>query len=229
MPFIEHPPLRKVIDTGIVGDIESHLPKNHPYKDELVRKYMQEFTTIRGLGVSTRVHEGTHGVNSIIRNGLASEHGKCNAFYLLKNQAFWHPEPNKKLSQIAAAIPHELRGTGYQLYMISQQRWWNDRPLYIVDELIAYTNGTKACVAYNLDETTTTFSCSLLIEFIGYFAILVQEIRDDELRAFMHTRYEDCLNVVSSIFHAGYNVNDLYTQLSVAEQYFDDPIDYIMI
>jgi hypothetical protein len=43
-------------------------------------------------------------------------------------------------------IPSSLRGSRYQLYCIDQQKYFEDHPLYLFDEWVAYTNGAFAGV-----------------------------------------------------------------------------------
>ena len=50
--------------------------------------------------------------------------------------------PAVTLGEIASAVPLRLRGTRYQLYLVSQQHDWGGDPLYVWDEWVAYDNGT---------------------------------------------------------------------------------------
>jgi hypothetical protein len=46
-----------------------------------------------------------------------------------------------KLRQISATIPTNLKGSRYQTYFVSQLSGWDDFPLYVFDEWVAYNNG----------------------------------------------------------------------------------------
>ncbi len=127
------PRLREVSDPQmgvILGDIESHLPKGHQYSD---RNKM------------TWAHEGTHGINAEIRLKVyGSNMDNFNAFYLLQDRSIVLKEPSVTISDVAKEVPSELRGPSWGLYMVDQALIWNDRPLYLMDEWVSYTNGAEA-------------------------------------------------------------------------------------
>jgi hypothetical protein len=119
------PPIRDVGNLGpIVTDVESHLYAGHPYRD---------------ADRITWVHEGSHGVSSLLRNKWG-----CPAFYVLQNRAVLMPEPRTTLSAVAGRVPQSLRGEVYNLYLIQMQQWWNNQPSFVFDEWVAYTNGAEA-------------------------------------------------------------------------------------
>lgn len=126
------PRVREVSDPDIgvvLGDIESHLPSRHGYSD---RNKM------------TWAHEGTHGVNANIRNSLSNAKEVFNALYVLQDRAVVLKEPNVTIDAVARDIPKGLRGPSYGLYMVDQAVVWQDRPLYVMDEWVSYTNGAEA-------------------------------------------------------------------------------------
>lgn len=88
----------------------------------------------------TDVHENTHQLHSELRNKYGN---KYNAMYKGNGQAFILLEPKTTLSAIAAIIPKPLQGMSYRLYLIQQQQWWNNQPLYLGDELCAYLAGSR--------------------------------------------------------------------------------------
>jgi hypothetical protein len=114
-------------------DIHRHLPSqygNRYYSDDRI----------------THAHETTHGINSHISNHLNQGDRPGYGFYVGKNRAVLLTGPRLKLSQVAAIVPESLRGSRYQLYCIEQQRYFEDHPLYLFDEWVAYTNGAHAGV-----------------------------------------------------------------------------------
>ena len=152
--WVEYPPVRQVTNReGKLNDLESHLPKGHPYGDN---------------DRVTNAHEDTHGINSYIRMKYANQ-GKINAFYCFDNKAVVLPEPNTTLSEIAKVVPRSMRGLMYKNYVINMQSkkvammkpdpklgvcktlcskmlrggGWNNEPLYLIDEFSAYTNGSE--------------------------------------------------------------------------------------
>lgn len=120
--WIDVPSIRDVpSQSACVRDVESRLPYNNPYYDS---------------DPITWVHEGTHGINSLLRQ----KHGKP-CFYLLGGKALTCDEPVGSLIHVAYNTPNCLRGEIYQLYLIHAQKWWNKQPTYLMDELSAYLNG----------------------------------------------------------------------------------------
>jgi hypothetical protein len=111
-------------ESTMVVDIESRLPHKHPCRDE---------------DLVTWVHEGTHYLNSRV----GEEHGRP-GFYLTEGRAVLLEQPDLTLKQIADYIPEHDRRTIYDTYLVKQRQWWDDRPLYLLDEWVAYGNGT-AC------------------------------------------------------------------------------------
>jgi hypothetical protein len=94
----------------------------------------------------THAHETTHGINSHISNFLHRGRRRAYGFYVGNNRAVLLTGPRIKLSQVAALIPQSLRGSRYRLYCIDQQKYFEDQPLYLFDEWVAYTNGAHAGV-----------------------------------------------------------------------------------
>lgn len=95
-------------------------------------------------------HELCHFASSDIRNKLFNlGYRKHNTFYVLNNVAFLVQEPNFKLQDLAKNIPVRYRGQVYNLYLVRQQRDWNDQPSYILDEHTAYTTGTMCAMEVN--------------------------------------------------------------------------------
>lgn len=128
-------PLRQE-GSGILGDIKGQLWAGHPYAD---------------TDPITYAHEGTHGINGRIR-----EQWKQPGFYCLRGKVALTEEPACTLRDVAQAVPAGDRGRGYAkleaapieeprygLYLVGQQRWWNNEPSYILDELSAYINGVE--------------------------------------------------------------------------------------
>jgi hypothetical protein len=140
--WVDYPPMRQVSNNTVLSDIESHLPKNNIY-------------TARDT--INQVHEGTHGINSILRQKYRSP-----AFYCLNNKAFvFSGELDGTISSVAARIPIALRGEVYDLYLVKQQKDWNNRPSYLFDELTAYINGSVAWEQLGKKERSETIKYAL--------------------------------------------------------------------
>ena len=118
-------PLREVTEyCDTVNDVQSQLEAGHGYNCD--------------NPIST-VHECTHGINSRLR-GIYKQ--PC--FYVLGNKMFTFPEPKGTLKQVADSIPKRLRGSLYQFYLVDAQKYWNNQPSYVLDELSAYINALQA-------------------------------------------------------------------------------------
>jgi len=125
--FTDWPAVRSVSGLGVwLSDIESRMPAGHIYRD---------------ADAVTWAHETTHGINSRIRQAHASR-GRVNGVYVLQGQAVVFQEPPIRLSDVAATVPAALRGETFQLYLVQQRQYWENEPLYVLDEWAAYTNGS---------------------------------------------------------------------------------------
>lgn len=168
--IFEHLPLREQ-GPGVLGDVESHLPPGHPYKDA------DRITT---------VHESTHGICSQIRKKYDTP-----GFYLLKNRAILLPEPNLLLEQIT--IPLVLRGDGYDLYLVKARRWWNKQPSYVWEEYVAYTNGSEAREELGIGIRWETVQYA--IEFLIYSSYIPYLTGDTSCREFLRWQNERALGL----------------------------------
>ena len=90
-------------------------------------------------------HETTHGINSYIRNSMNHLGRKANGFYILNGKAVVIAEPTMMKHDVAPFVPHSLQGSRYSMYITGMPDW-DDTPLYVWDEWVAYTNGGAAGV-----------------------------------------------------------------------------------
>ncbi len=114
-------------------DIVQHLPASYGstyYDSDLV----------------TYGHETTHGIHAHLRNNFNSTGKRANAFYVLNDRAALVEEPGIRKSDINGFVPQSLRESRYSTYLAGASDW-DDTPLYIWDEWVAYTNGTKVGLA----------------------------------------------------------------------------------
>jgi hypothetical protein len=155
--FLNYPPVHQVEQgKSVYVDAVNHCQNYQTY-------------LVGGSKVSS-VHECTHGINSQIRNAGPSG---CNGFYFLMDRAFRVQEPEIRKSACIPFIPSSLRFSRYSLYVEGQSEWEN-QPLYIFDEWVAYQNGA-ACVIdlgkdYNEGSTDYIFGP---VEFIAYGTAVV--------------------------------------------------------
>jgi hypothetical protein len=112
----------------------------------------------------TWCHETTHGVHAALRD----KH-RLPAFYPGKGQFALVEPPAITLADVAAAVPKQLRGARYQLYLVKQRRDWNRDPLYVWDEWVAYNNGTTTAIEEGgRSGKGTTDDAVACLEFSGY-------------------------------------------------------------
>lgn len=117
--FIKVPYLGYATEFTIYGDVISH--STQPFNS---------------LDRQTKVHETVHDINNFIRN--TTQNSKDNGFYCLKGRGIIFLEPNIKKSQVKEFIPRSVRSNKFDLYIEGSPEWEN-QPLYIIDEWVAYT------------------------------------------------------------------------------------------
>lgn len=159
-------PQRQVNDASLgklLSDIESHMPAGHQYRD---------------AELGTWAHETTHGINSQYRVKFGAG---VNAFYCLHNRGCVLREPKFNRKLVNQFVPSESRGGVWGLYMVGQSEW-DEHPLYILDEWVAYING--AAVLQELygsarttrDGTLIGHDVKTAVEFAGYAAALLRAV-----------------------------------------------------
>lgn len=126
--WVTIPSYRQSNISGALGDIFDHTPPKLDIEPSLYHDDIDKITS---------AHETTHLIHARLKIAR-----KKDTFYLLKNRAFSTTSPKITLKQVADSVPEDKRGKVYGLYLVEQQKYWNDRPLYIIDELVAYINGT---------------------------------------------------------------------------------------
>lgn len=132
-------PIRNPINNSIIEDIESH---TLPYYNILGKIVIYR----NPHDIVNSVHEQTHRINSDIRNKYKVACG----FYLFKNKGFIIKEhPKFTLERIANQVSLENRGIAFEQYLVKQRQYWNNDPLYILDECVAYLNGTYVGIETN--------------------------------------------------------------------------------
>jgi len=220
--FINWPKVRSVDSSlgKVLGDIESHMPAGHIYKDN---------------DKITWGHETTHGINSNIRNRnqkwivkhklrffffrgepyLVKVAERVNGFYCLEDRAVVIVEPPTTIRAAAAKVPQSLRGEVYNLYMVQQAGSWNDTPLYIFDEWVAYTNGSE--VRKDLRIQSRAETVTYMMEFNVYAMSLAMVVKekggydDTQLKAFLMWNIERSVRIYNNESEATAYLNKLRT------------------
>lgn len=119
----------------------------------------------------TTAHEGLHGVNSDYRQALP---GKA-CFYLLHDDVAVLAKTSRvTLAQVAALIrPRAEDQYDYNVYLVNERRWWNNEPLYILDEFSAYLTGAQERL---MDGTYSNNDRRQLEEFSYFSDALVKAV-----------------------------------------------------
>lgn len=174
--YVDVPPVKSSPHAGLLGDVDSRVPRGYPsYYD---------------ADPVTFAHESTHGVNARLRN----EHRAACGLYLLGGRGFVCPSPPVSLADVAAAVPVAHRGRAYRLYCVDAQAWWNDSPLYVLDECTAYVAGSLAGLELGL-EARTLYSLDRAAETWGYSRVAAELARE---RGYPHA---DALDAVLAEIH----------------------------
>ncbi len=183
--WTHYAPVRSVRDLGpVLTDVESHLPQGHPYANP--------------GDIVNWVHEGTHGVNSDLRQAYHRA-----GFYVLNDKAVLIDNPALTLTAVAREIPTSLRGFCYNLYFVQQLRDWNDTPNYPFDEWTAYANGAEARLRRNIPDRNDTVRFAL--EFVPYSIAVAKAMRtaglpdDPQVTAFIRWQTERCIRLGKEI------------------------------
>ncbi len=123
--FVSVPKFRSSEQNSIYGDVLGH-SKARPHGDS--------------GGRATNAHETSHSIHAYLRNMYTRQYGKrVNGFYCLKGRGVVIEEPNIRKSQVNKFVPKNLRSYRYNLYLGGMA--WDDTPLYIYDEWVAYVLG----------------------------------------------------------------------------------------
>lgn len=125
--FVEYKPVKSSPQRyPTLTDVEAHIDPKHGqyYRDN-------DFVTW--------AHETTHGINSDIRMRFGK--GKrIQGLYCLNDLAMIIEEPGMRLSHVAQHVPNSLRFNLFNSYLLNRE--WDDTPTYVLDEWVAYTNGS---------------------------------------------------------------------------------------
>lgn len=148
---------------SVLSDIRSHVNDGGYYNDS---------------DLITAAHETTHGINSNVRNQLYDGRS-INAFYCLDGRACVLFEPKTRIEVVAKNVPPSLRGSVYKLYLVEQAAsGWGDRPLYLLDEWVSYTNGSAT--RKDLKIVSRAETVRYMFEFNVYVLTLLMVLNEKE-------------------------------------------------
>lgn len=129
--FVDVPIFGEIIkEQSVYADVINH-SKTNPHSGE---------------SRATNAHETAHGIHNILRNQHSiSLKKKVNGFYALQGRGVIIEEPKIRISFVNHFVPEVLRSYRWKLYF-EDQKDWDDRPLYILDEWSSYIIGAKVSV-----------------------------------------------------------------------------------
>ncbi len=155
--WVQLKPLRQAPDKSVYQDIDSYILPSYNVGGMTVN--------YRDSDLITSSHECTHRINSEIRQNFKADCG----IYLLRNKGFViKKHPKITLKEIAEKIKKEERGPRYPLYMVEQRKYWNNEPLYILDEVSAYMHGASTGIEKgNKHRATESFASCIEMYYYG--------------------------------------------------------------
>lgn len=183
-PIVVPPQPEKILPGSKVEWFEFKTRKN--LKDEKWGNYLTDIenhldaskgTHYRDKDFNTWAHETTHGIHGWMNNKLQDKRTHYH-LYVGYDKAVKIKQPNFKISDVAKMVPSSLQKNRYQLYLIKQQSGWNNEPIYLWDEWVAYCNGIEASIEmvnkklFNPPKDSRTDSGWSVIEF-GVYATYV--------------------------------------------------------
>lgn len=166
LQWTKWPQKRKVVNQrfgSVLSDIESHMKPGHHFA----------FPSM----LMTWAHETTHGINGEIRTHYYSNKPVKAGFYCLDDKCVLIEEPKTKMSRFASKIPSALRGPSYDLYLRQQLRYHENSPLYVLDEWVAYTNGTMCGQELKVDNWY--YELLQANNFIVYSLYMAKQVEED--------------------------------------------------
>lgn len=135
----------------------------HHLSDIISQLPPEQVATYRSSDLVHYAHEATHGVNARLRNQFG---GRC--FYIMEGKYVTFRPPVLTKSQVALYVPSEYRSV-YEFNVYFKDQYWQDDPFHLLDEWIAYTNGSLVSLELGLRGDTV----GKMILFNGYATSLL--------------------------------------------------------
>ena len=182
--WVTYEPLKNSPEYGpVVTDIERHLPAKHGFRDS---------------DKITWTHEGTHGIAGQLRSKYRQP-----GFYLLEDRAFTLKQPKTTIAAVARKVPQSFRNIAYKNYCVDARPWWNTEPSYLIDEAVAYLNGSFARKELGIESRSETLIhlvdmmvCSTCIAYTTCGVNCGADCGDEDLKTLLRYLWEDTLLLV---------------------------------
>lgn len=120
--------------------------------------------------------------------------GRINGFYVGNSRGIVLLEPSIRKSDAIPFIPQNLRGFRFSTYVSGQQAW-DDSPLYLLDEHVAYLNGSKSAISMKLPKSNRIIDGA--VEFMAYTTGMLMAIKDsipDALSTFVNWLFTETMH-----------------------------------
>lgn len=168
LDLITIPKYRNIEESSVYGEVLNY-SKGHPFGDK--------------DGRPTNVHETAHGISAEIKNDHFKKYTyPIEGLYYGDGKGVILKHPNITIKDIAEYIPEKLRSYRFKTYFIHQTKDWNHKPLYILNEWVAYIWGAKCAVEdhQKLNLHTKEDSVSGALEFSLYTIGLCLTVKDKD-------------------------------------------------
>lgn len=180
----------------VIRDLESRMPQRHQYRSKDLINW---------------AHETTHGLNSKIRGSLGPE---LRAFYVLKGRCWICSDCDFKMGRVGAIVPRLVRGNVYH-YLKAPD--WQDRPSYLLDEWVAYLNGTEAGLLGQKDDWRPE---SLEFAFeVGMYCCYLGSLNQEYLD-FIRMQFERNCLLFLKMRDRGWRDHDVEKRIRIGKQDF---------
>ena len=157
----------EIANSPTLSDISQHSPPGYTDSDPI-----------------TSGHEQTHGTCSKYRN-QQSVNGLTNAFYLLNGRVEIITAPKTTLAEVAKVVPQELQGDIFNLYVRQQQRYWNNEPMYLAEEMVCYKHGSMIRFELGITKRGETVAYALEMMVYSLYMMHLGEGPNQKLEQFM--------------------------------------------
>jgi hypothetical protein len=158
----------------VLEDIERHLPADHAYRffDDLI----------------TWTHEGSHALCA-----MTSKPEGHTLLYCLEGRYVVLKNPDFTIGDVAKRIPTEARGRIFKTYLVDQRKYWDDTPLYLLDEWVAYTHGSLA--RKQMNQATRHETVEFMAEMYSYIVPMLEMTDDPAVHGFVDWNLRRCVEI----------------------------------
>lgn len=169
----------------------------------------------------TSTHEQIHGVCSLLRQKYRGD----TILYIPHIGSFSITIRTTTIAKIAPIIPTNLRGSSYNLYLIQQQRDWNNQPGYLLEEWVCYYAGALTRAELRITQRRETVK--QMLDFMVYSLYMYKNTgeKTEELEKFLVDQIYRCADA----YHKNLKVGDISDSTRYLEMVRQDKIYETML